>query len=101
MEEQEGHRVDALRPGGNQPDLCMHHIRLEEGAKARRDPQRKLNPNMREEVLKEVLKLLSLGISTIPESEWVSPVHMVPKMSGIQVVENDKNELVPTRLVTG
>ena len=26
---------------------------------------------------------------------------MVPKKSGIQVVKNDKNELVPTRLVTG
>ena len=26
---------------------------------------------------------------------------MVPKKSGIQVVTNDKNELVPTRLVTG
>ena len=55
---------------GISPDLCMHHIRLEEGAKARRDPQRKLNPNMREEVLKEVLKLLSLGIiNFIPDSE--------------------------------
>ena len=72
-------------------DLCMHHIRLEEGAKAHRDPQRKLNPNMREEVLKEVLKLLSLGIIySIPDSEWVSPVHMVPKKSGIQVIKNDK-----------
>ena len=82
-------------------DLCMHHIRLKEGAKARRDPQRKLNPNMREDVLKEVLKLLSLGIIySIPDSEWVSLVHMVPKKSGIQVVKNDKNELVPTRLVT-
>ena len=80
----------------------MHHIRLEEGVKAHRDAQRKLNPNMREEVLKEVLKLLSLGIIySIPDSEWVSPVHMVPKKSGIQVVKNEKNELVPTRLVTG
>ncbi|XP_042019214.1 uncharacterized protein LOC121767080 [Salvia splendens] len=57
-----------------------------EGAKAHKDPQRKLNPNMREEVLKEVLKLLSLGIIySIPDSEWVSPVHMVPKKLGIQV----------------
>ncbi|XP_042038541.1 uncharacterized protein LOC121784475 [Salvia splendens] len=85
---------------GISPDLCMHHIRLEERAKAFRDPQRKLNPNMREEVLKEVLKLLSLGIIySIPDSEWVSPVHMVPKKSGIQVVKNEKNELVPTRLI--
>ncbi|XP_042035172.1 uncharacterized protein LOC121781503 [Salvia splendens] len=43
---------------GISPDLCMHHIRLEDEAKPHRDPQRKLNPNMREEVLKEVLKLL-------------------------------------------
>ncbi|KAL1562908.1 hypothetical protein AAHA92_05430 [Salvia divinorum] len=87
---------------GISPDLCMHHIRLEEGAKAYRDPQRKLNPHMREEVLKEVLKLVSLGIIySVPDSKWVSPVHMVPKKSGIQVVTNAKNELVPTRLVTG
>ena len=58
-------------PVGISPDLCMHHIRLEEGAKAHRDLQRKLNPNMREEVLKEVLKLLALGIIySIPDSEW-------------------------------
>ena len=44
------------------PDLYMHHTRLEEGAKVHRYPQRKSNPNMREEVLKEILKLLSLGI---------------------------------------
>ncbi|KAL1543794.1 hypothetical protein AAHA92_20724 [Salvia divinorum] len=87
---------------GISPDLCMHHIRLEEGAKAYKDPQRKLNPHMREEVLKEVLKLVSLGIIySVPDSKWVSPVHMVPKKSGIQVVTNAKNELVSTRLVTG
>ncbi|KAL1563411.1 hypothetical protein AAHA92_05881 [Salvia divinorum] len=87
---------------GISPDLCMHHIRLEEGAKSHRDPQRKLNPNMQEEVMKEVLKLLSLWIIySVADSEWVSPVHMVPKKSGIQVVTNMKNKLVPTRLVTG
>ncbi|KAL1568769.1 hypothetical protein AAHA92_00341 [Salvia divinorum] len=57
---------------------------------------------MREKVLKEVLKLVSLGIIySILDSKWVCPVHMVPKKSGIQVVTNAKNELVPTRLVTG
>ncbi|XP_047978518.1 uncharacterized protein LOC125220392 [Salvia hispanica] len=87
---------------GISPDVCMHHIRLEDGAKAHRDSQRKVNPNMREEILKEILKLLSLGIIySVPDSEWVSPIHMVPKKSGIQVVKNEMNELVPTRLVTG
>nr|GFB05291.1 reverse transcriptase domain-containing protein [Tanacetum cinerariifolium] len=32
---------------------------------------------------------------------WVSPVHCVPKKSGFTVVENEENELIPTRLVTG
>ncbi|GJV86153.1 putative reverse transcriptase domain-containing protein [Tanacetum coccineum] len=32
---------------------------------------------------------------------WVSPVHCVPKKGGITVIENDDNELIPTRLVTG
>jgi hypothetical protein len=31
----------------------------------------------------------------------VSPIHCVPKKSGITVVKNDDNELIPTRLVTG
>ncbi|XP_042012271.1 uncharacterized protein LOC121760704 [Salvia splendens] len=63
---------------GISPDLCMHHIRLKEGAKPHRDQQRKLNPNMREEVLKEIVKLVSIGIIySIPKSNWVSPVHMM------------------------
>ncbi|GJT37843.1 reverse transcriptase domain-containing protein [Tanacetum coccineum] len=35
------------------------------------------------------------------DSPWVSPVHCVPKKSGFTVVENEQNELIPTRLVTG
>nr|GEU50959.1 reverse transcriptase domain-containing protein [Tanacetum cinerariifolium] len=32
---------------------------------------------------------------------WVSPVHCVPKKGGFIVVENEENELILTRLVTG
>nr|GEW73756.1 reverse transcriptase domain-containing protein [Tanacetum cinerariifolium] len=32
---------------------------------------------------------------------WVSPVHCEPKKGGMTVVENEDNELIPTRLVTG
>nr|GEU76024.1 reverse transcriptase domain-containing protein [Tanacetum cinerariifolium] len=32
---------------------------------------------------------------------WVSPVHCVPKKGGFTVVENEDNELILTRLVTG
>ncbi|GKE35097.1 reverse transcriptase domain-containing protein [Tanacetum coccineum] len=40
-------------------------------------------------------------IYLISDSPWVSPVHCVPKKSGFTVVENDENELIPTRLLTG
>nr|GFA04495.1 reverse transcriptase domain-containing protein [Tanacetum cinerariifolium] len=49
-----------------------------------------------------VEKLLDAGlIYPISDSPWVSPVHCVPKKGGMTLVTNDKNELVPTRLVTG
>nr|GFA68679.1 reverse transcriptase domain-containing protein [Tanacetum cinerariifolium] len=32
---------------------------------------------------------------------WVSPVHCVPKEGGFTVVNNEENELIPTRLITG
>lgn len=51
---------------------------------------------------KEILKLLAAGvIYPISDSTWVSPVHVVPKKGGVTVVANDKNELIPTRTVTG
>nr|GEZ49977.1 reverse transcriptase domain-containing protein [Tanacetum cinerariifolium] len=39
--------------------------------------------------------------SNIREDPCVSPVHCVPKKGGFTVVENEDNELIPTRLVTG
>ncbi|GJY27479.1 reverse transcriptase domain-containing protein [Tanacetum coccineum] len=35
------------------------------------------------------------------EKPVVSPVHCVPKKGDITIIENDDNELIPTRLVTG
>nr|GEX57258.1 reverse transcriptase domain-containing protein [Tanacetum cinerariifolium] len=32
---------------------------------------------------------------------WVSSVHCVPKKGGFTIVENEENELIPTRLITG
>nr|GFA21587.1 reverse transcriptase domain-containing protein [Tanacetum cinerariifolium] len=52
-------------------------------------------------IKKEVKKLLDAGlIYTISDSPWVRPVHCVPKKGGFTMVENEKNELIPTRLVT-
>ncbi|XP_038697122.1 uncharacterized protein LOC119993981, partial [Tripterygium wilfordii] len=50
----------------------------------------------------KVLKLLDVGvIYPISDSKWVSPIHVVPKKSGITVVKNENNELIPTRMTTG
>nr|GEY88517.1 DNA-directed DNA polymerase [Tanacetum cinerariifolium] len=64
--------------------------------------QRRVNPKIHDVIKKEVKKLLDAGlIYPISDSPWVSPVHCVPKKGGFTVVENEENELIPTRLVTG
>ncbi|GJR66862.1 reverse transcriptase domain-containing protein [Tanacetum coccineum] len=64
--------------------------------------QRRVNPKIHEVIKKEVIKLLDAElIYPISDSSWVSPVHCVPKKSGMTVVENKDNKLIPTRLVTG
>jgi len=84
------------------PSYCMHKINLEANYKPVRQPQRRLNPIMKEEVRKEVLKLLEAGlIYPISDSSWVTPVQVVPKKGGMTVVKNYRNELIPTRTVIG
>ncbi|GKC86269.1 reverse transcriptase domain-containing protein [Tanacetum coccineum] len=57
---------------------------------------------MQEVVKKETVKLLDTCIIyPIADSPWVSPINCVPKKGGIIVVTNEKDELVPTRTVTG
>ena len=75
---------------------------MEPGAKPVVDHQRRLNPKMKEVVRNGILELLEVGIIyTIADSQWVSPVHCVRKKGGITVVPNDKDELIPQRIVTG
>nr|GEW55798.1 reverse transcriptase domain-containing protein [Tanacetum cinerariifolium] len=51
--------------------------------------------------LKEAIKLFDAGlIYPIFDSPWVSPVNCVPKKGGMTVVENEDNELIPTRHVS-
>nr|GEV64224.1 reverse transcriptase domain-containing protein [Tanacetum cinerariifolium] len=84
------------------PAFCKHKIQLLDDKKPVVQKQRRLNPNMQEVVKKEIMKLLDSGIIyPIADSPWVSPIHYVPKKSGITVVTNENNELVPTRTVTG
>nr|GFA47998.1 reverse transcriptase domain-containing protein [Tanacetum cinerariifolium] len=64
--------------------------------------QRRVNPKIHDVIKKEVEKLLDAGlIYLLSDSPWVSPIHCVPKKGGMTVIKNDKNKLVPTRLVTG
>ena len=60
---------------------------MEEGFKPSIENQRRLNPNMKEVVKKEIMKLLDAGIIyPISDSQWVSPIHVVPKKGGMTVV---------------
>ncbi|XP_057497350.1 uncharacterized protein LOC130782070 [Actinidia eriantha] len=99
---QEGQFIDVLREHksaigwlvtdlkGIDPSVCMHRIHLEESSKPSHEMQRRLNPNMKEVVKKEVIKLLDTGIVyPISDSKCVSPTQVVPKKSGITVVENE------------
>ncbi|GJZ35856.1 reverse transcriptase domain-containing protein, partial [Tanacetum coccineum] len=62
----------------------------------------KMTLNRWSNIKKEVVKLLNAGlIYPISDSPWVSPFHCVPKKGGMAIVENEDNELIPTRLVTG
>ncbi|CAN6560268.1 unnamed protein product [Malus baccata var. baccata] len=86
---------------GISPTTCMHHILSEEGSKTSREAQRRLNPPMME-VVKEIIKLLNCGVVyPISDSRWVLPVQCIPKKSGVTVVANAENELVPQRIQTG
>ena len=87
---------------GISPSICMHKIFLNDNEKTSIEHQRRLSPVMKEVVRKEVLKWLNAGfIYAISNSSWVSPVHVVPKKSGLTMIKNEKNELIPTRTLTG
>nr|GEV49943.1 reverse transcriptase domain-containing protein [Tanacetum cinerariifolium] len=83
-------------------EICTHTILMEEDYKPTAQHQRRVNPKIYDVIKKEVEKLLDAGlIYPISDSPWVSPVHCVPKKGGFTVVENEENELIPTRLVIG
>ncbi|CAM8943461.1 unnamed protein product [Rhodiola kirilowii] len=53
-------------------------------------------------VQKEIQKLLDLDvIYPISDSQWVSPVHVVPKKTGFTVEEDTEGKMVTTRVKNG
>nr|GEW66152.1 reverse transcriptase domain-containing protein [Tanacetum cinerariifolium] len=87
---------------GIDPEFYTHKILMEEDLEPVVQHQRRVNPKIRNVIKQEVLKLLDAGlIYPIYDSPWVSPVHCLPKKRGFTVVENEGNEVILTRLVTG
>nr|GEW36378.1 reverse transcriptase domain-containing protein [Tanacetum cinerariifolium] len=90
-----------LTPFGDS-DFLLEEILMEDDFEPAVQHQRRVNLKIHEVIKKEVLKLLDARlIYPISNSPWVSPVHCVPKKGGFTVVENEENELILTRLVTG
>ena len=68
---------------GIDPQLYTHHIYIEKDAQTIRQPQRILNPHLRDIVKEELQKLLDLDfVYPILGSQWVSPLVIVPKKNG-------------------
>jgi hypothetical protein len=80
---------------GISPLICTHRIYLEEDVKPSREMQRRLNPNMKEVVKNEVIKLLDNGIIyPIFDSKWVSLTQVIPKKSGVTVITDTTKRLM-------
>jgi hypothetical protein len=63
--------------------LCTHHIYIKEECRPIFQPQRRMHPNLKEIVKEELHKILNADfIYPISDSEWVSPLVIVPKKNG-------------------
>nr|GEX07785.1 reverse transcriptase domain-containing protein [Tanacetum cinerariifolium] len=86
---------------GIDPRFCTHKILMEDDFRPTVQSQRWVNPKIHDVIKKEVIKLFDAGmIYPIFDSPWVIPIYCVPRKGGITVLENENNELIPTRLVT-
>ena len=79
---------------GIDPKLFTHHVYVEKDAQPIRQPQRILNPHLRDIVKEELQKLLDVDfIYPISDSWWVSPLVIVPKKNGKWQIYVDYREL--------
>ena len=68
---------------GIHPDTCTHHIYIDSTIKPVRQPQRIMNTMLQDIVREELQKLLRVNfIYPISDSQWVSPLVIVPKKNG-------------------
>ena len=65
------------------PETCTHHIYMDSNIKPVRQPQRQMNPMLQDIVREELQKLLKVNfIYPISDSQWVSPLAIIPKKNG-------------------
>ncbi|OAO89358.1 hypothetical protein AXX17_ATUG01560 [Arabidopsis thaliana] len=57
------------------PDVCMHRIHLEDESKSSVEHQRRLNPNLKEVVKNDIMKLLEAGIIYRISHSNLIPIH--------------------------
>jgi hypothetical protein len=79
---------------GIHPDTCTHHIYTNDQIKLVRQPQRRMNLTLKDIVKEELQKLLQANlIYPISDSQWVSPLVIVPKKNGKWIICVDFREL--------
>ncbi|GKA14373.1 reverse transcriptase domain-containing protein, partial [Tanacetum coccineum] len=89
---------------GINKEFYTHKILMDKDYKPAVQHQRRVNPKIHDVIKKEVEKLLDVRlIYPILDSPWVflNLILIFSLILGFTVVENDENELIPTRLVTG
>jgi hypothetical protein len=68
---------------GIHPDRCTHHIYTNDQIRPLRQPHQRMNPALKDIVKEELQKLLQANlIYPISDSQWVSPLVIVPKKNG-------------------
>ena len=79
---------------GVHPLVYTHHICIKKDCKPVMQPQRRMNPTLKDIVKEELQILLDAGfIYPISDSEWVSPLVLVPKKNGKWRIFVDYQEL--------
>lgn len=85
---------DYLDMKGILSNLYTHHIYIKEYCRPVRQPQRRMNLALKNVVKEELHKLLDMGFMyVISDSQWVSPLVMVPKKHGKWQICIDDREL--------
>lgn len=79
---------------GIDPDLYTHHIYLKDDCNQVRQPQRRMNPSLKEVVKEQLRKILNANfIYPIFDSQWVSSLVIIPKKNDRWMVCVDYKEL--------